>query len=646
MIPCSLHRRARPAGALLATTALLSASAASLPRRAYAFCVMKAENRWQPPPGPIPVYASGGLLDGLDRVGIGGPGASDEHRWLQAAIAIVNEASTDAPRLYFAGVNYQAEVGVNFWSSRLDGITVSTYPSCGQPTGGFATFTHSGQKGAIRLRLGAGGGCGTGIWWVDPAEEATPGVDWNLDYVGVLVHELEHALGLDHTNVMDPLNSCDTTFPYLATRNAVMNTGDKYFRRRLRRDDVEGLRELWGEPERIPRWSSSAATNPGPTTWLAPAGFSANLRVNTPVTLTTASRDNDGTITMAMTDGNDVVRYLNGTWGGWYGGTGAAVRTPGGDVIVSYDRVVAARGRKLDWSASGTYGARRLLVAWHGTDETTCCGPERVTNLNEPNGEPDVVHTRVWWKVHDGSAWHTPRYTSPTRYKELGAGYDPLADMFVLVGVDTCRPDGGGGCQSVADAPRDQMLFVRTIRGSDGSWACTQALSTAEHVLAVGDVSCDFRGFTIPASPTRCVIPVTTTESTGGPRLRFIEGEVTDYLGYTCFVRTVDPPTTLDLVATGTPSSALDGYHTPAQGTWLLGSHAPQFDVPSGAYASYGSAGWAQIFTVARDGSTGYVAPPPGNARTFDTDTWPIATGSLTRTFTPYVQWRAVGYAP
>ncbi len=622
---------------LLAASCALGLVWIAGPRPARAYCVKPASERWTPPPGPIPVYVSGGLADSISGVGLGGPGLGDEVEWVKAAIAIVNEASTDAPRLYFAGVNYGAQWGLNFWPSRDEGITLSVYPCDQAPSGTLAGTITSGQKAAIRFRMGSGAGCGNGLWWVDPADEATPNVDWSLDFVGTLVHEFVHALGLDHTNVTQQAldANCDGNFPKLATRNAVMNTGDKYFRRRLRRDDVEGLRALWGEPERVPRWSSSTAANPAPLTWTAPAGFSANLRVNTPVTLTSSSRDNDGTITMAFTDHNDVVRYLNGTWWGWYGGTGAALRTPGGDPIVSYDRVVVARGRDFVLFANGTYGARRLLVAWHGTDRTTCCGPERVTNFN--GNEPDVVHTRVWWRVHNGSAWQTPRYTSTTRYKELGAGYDPLADMFVLVGVDTCRPSGGS-CQVVADAPRDQTLFVRTIRGSDGSWACTKALTTAGHVLAVGDVSCDFRGFTIPSSPTRCVIPVSTTDEVGGPRLRFIEGEIKTVGSYTCFVRTVDPPTTLDVLATGTPSTALDGYHTPAAGSWLLGAYAPQFSGPPGA------SGWSRVYTLARDASTGYVVPPEGNVRTFESESWPLSVGSLTRTFTPYVKWQVVGY--
>ncbi len=638
-----MNRVTVPLAPVVVAAATLGLALVGVPQPARAYCILPANDRWTPPPGPIPVYISVDSLDQTEiaRVNLGGNNGYDEEvRWVKAALAIVNEASHDGPRLYYAGIDANVDwAGTTFWSSRQPGITISTYGPCWvQPGSGFASEVHSGDKSAIRF-ISPLCGSQTGIWWVDPSENGTPGAAWTEDFVGVLVHELLHALGLNHTNGIDPAdpNTCDDddAFSNGNTHNAVMNTADKKFRRRLRRDDVEGLRALWGEPERTPWWSSSTAKNPAPLSWTAPAGFSANLRVNTPVTLTSSSRDQDGTITMAFTDGNDVVRYLNGTWTGWYGGTGAAVRTPSNQVIVSYDRVVAARGRDLDLLAPGTYGARRLLVAWHGTDETTCCGPERVLPTDDPD---DPVETRVWWKVHDGGSWHTPRYTGKTRYKELGVGYDPRSDMFVLVGVDTCKVSGGG-CQVAPDAPQDGMLFVRTIRGADGSWACTQALSTVGPVLAVGDVSCDYRGFVLgqPPTYTRCAIPVTTVEEDQGPRLSFIEGEIRPWGSYTCFVRTVDPPTTMDVLATGTPSSAMDGYHTPAQGTWLLGAYAKQFAGAPGA------SGWAFVSTMARDGTSGYVVPPPQNTRTFASDTWPLAVGSLTRTFTPWVQWRVVG---
>jgi CheY-like chemotaxis protein len=284
------------------------------------------------------------------------------------------------------------------------------------------------------------------------------------------------------------------------------------------------------------------------------------------------------------------------------------------------------------------YGPERRMIAWHGTDEDACCGPERVAPLGGPEGDP--VHTRIWWRVHDGTSWLTPQSTAPTRYKEMGVGYDPFQDLFVLAYIDTCHVSGNS-CAAVPDAPKEQRLFVRTIKGWNGGGGCTQALTTVDHVLAVGDVACDFRGFTIPASPTRCVIPVTTVDATGGPNLRFIEGEIKDHDGSICFVREVDPPTTLTgVLGLGTPSAAFNGFHTPAQGSRLVGAWVSGFPntTPS-------SDNWSNVYTMDRDSVTGWLVPPQENIKTFPTDYWAITVGSMTRTgSSPNIQWRAISY--
>lgn len=150
--------------ALAAAPLFALAGAAALPRMAAAHCVMSAAIRWDPGPGPIPVYVSTDSVQQttLSNAYIGGDLSADQEiRWVKAAIDLVNAASTDAPRLYYAGTDATVAYSYNqssqapFWSTRNEGITISSYGPCGtDPSGSGAAFSHEGTKGAIRVIRG------------------------------------------------------------------------------------------------------------------------------------------------------------------------------------------------------------------------------------------------------------------------------------------------------------------------------------------------------------------------------------------------------------------------------------------------------------------------------------------------------------
>jgi hypothetical protein len=137
------------------------------------------------------------------------------------------------------------------------------------------------------------------------------------------------------------------------------------------------------------------------------------------------------------------------------------------------------------------------------------------------------------------------------------------------------------------------------------------------------------------------VIPVTTVTEAGGPEVRYIEGEIKDHDGSVCFVREVDPPTTVaGVLGLGTPSAALDGYLTPANGSRFLGAYVPGFPGTTPLADD-----WSRVYTLTRSSTTGWVALPMQNQKTWSTDYWPIAVGNLTRAASsPHTQWRAISY--
>jgi len=170
------------------------------------------------------------------------------------------------------------------------------------------------------------------------------------------------------------------------------------------------------------------------------------------------------------------------------------------------------------------------------------------------------------------------------------------------------------------------------VKAWNGGGGCTQALTTVDHVLDVGQIACDF----IDGSTyTQCVIPVTTT-SDDGPELRFIEGEIEPNAGYECFIRNAnpDPPLTqAGVYGYGQLGAALNARV--AQGG-KLGAYVPGV---SGAPSTSGN---AYVYTMTRD-AAGLLTGTMANSKTFNTDSWPLHVGS--QSLAPGSQrWRVITY--
>lgn len=604
----------------------------------HAFCILPALTNF--PQGPfaeykaVPVYIDNWFWT----LGIGpGVANTEETEAVLTALDIINSAATNAPRLYFAGY-----VDAGLYNSPIPppmnmtgGILIRTFGDCDKEAiyavSALAIETHGNgsEVSTIAFRRGGNFACNTLDWYIDPSLDGGyyNDSDAKIDVIGVLVHEILHSLNLGHTNDIADSDNCSVAHPRTSSVAAVMFAGDSYsrlWRRRLKRDDIEGLRYLYGGAPARPFFftQSTSVTPPSAGSWAASAELQPGLVSNTPVSLTDATRDLDELMWAGFTDANDGVRIMMGDWTGWagnpVGGTAIFNFTIPATPAKTWERSVVARGVP----ASETLLSKsREIVAWFAG---TSVGFSENTN---------TLDVGIQYKIRREGTWQLPQSAGiATKNRSMGMSYDPRWDVFVLAYIDVCMPGSPGTCGSVADLPAYQRVFVRTIEATTGNAACTQALTTSGQVLAVGDVSCDFRSL---AQDSFCKIPVSTTD-TAGPKLRIIEGTISTVSDSPCFVRSAlpDPPLTLSLRSLGAPSSAMNGLAT--NGAMLVG-YTPHF---TGAPAADG---YARIFTMDRT-AAGAMDGVVDNAHTFQTWFWPLHVGTMNRVSGGGVKWRAITY--
>ncbi|WAS94212.1 hypothetical protein [Nannocystis punicea] len=605
MLKHSTHNNLRKYAACAAGLAL---SLAPLDRVAHAYCITNGSAYLELVSGElVPVYLGGNLwTTGLS--------SAELEKWIKVAIDIINRASHDGPKLYFAGpepggVTQSPEID---WATVENGITIEGYESCSTQNfesmpGEFAsTNTDLGRNKAVSF-FARGGvwACNAASddehlknnrWWVDPDHD-DGSVSFNHDLVGVMVHELLHSLRLNHTDA--PSASACTNGAVSWTYGA-MWTSRKDFRRQLRRDDVEGLRAIYGEPERAIHVASGGPTS---ISWNAPAAIDPDLVTNTVVSASDAVGPNLDQILVGFTDTNDLVRVFSGTTIGWdtnaFSG-GILMDNGAGASLKTFDRTEVALGYNESDST------KRQFVSWFGSPSSSTSG--------ESTGSVD---TRIWWRTFADGTWRAPQSSPLTQYKSMGASYDPHEDVFVLAYLDVWPDDGDG---QTYDIVGDQRVFVRTINAVSGGGGCTQAMTTVGHVLEVGSVSCDHRN----PSATRCVVPLSTTEQSG-PVVRMMEGAITTFNGSICFVRDgQDDPLVIPLTTSKPSYGMLDSAMAGGTANGLV-----MFSYVSGfSGTTPGTSNYAKIFTMTRNASnllTGTVA----NERTFPSNHWPISLGSM-----------------
>lgn len=614
--------------------ALLGACLVTVPSEVQAYCILP--NLPTYPQGPfaqfkaVPVYSV--ALSGLN---IGTGFDTEEIGALKIALNIINSAGTNAPLLYYAGNVAQyyhwSSIGYSPEQNETGGILVQTDNCDKQPDWdtpndpALAAEKHGALKAKIVLRRGED--CGNPTkWYLDPDDDGGSynDTDNRIDVVGVMTHELLHALGLGHNNDLSKLSNCANAATKSIAVNSFMYIGNepsRLWRRRLKRDDIEGLREVWGGAgSRTPRYSQSiSGSAPDSASWSPPVDVLTGLQVNTPMSLTDAVRNIDELQLAGFTNSADEVRFLTGTWTDWLGnpagGTAVPSPIPPNNPVHSWDRVVVARGVP---GAQSSLAFSRELFAWVGGVDI---GTDEDTNNLEVG---------IHFRVRKEGVWLSQAGPAGTKYRSLGASYDPRHDVFVLAYLDTCMLQPGGYCGvTTGDLPSGSAVFVGTISALTGVTVSTQAITMADDPLAIGDVSCDFLSTT---QDTQCKIPI-ADNATAGPSLRILEGRIGLVNSSPAFILNSTLP--LSIKSFGAPSSAMNARL--ANGSMLVG-HTPEFAgvVPA-------PDGYSRVFTMDRTAAGGLDGGIDNNW-TFQTWFWPLHVGTMNKSLVTEPKWRAITY--
>ncbi len=422
---------------------------------AKAYCGFPEITTWYDNPAPvsIPVYI---VNAGPTSVGLSGLSTSAYAHAVFAAMETFNQTSSKQPRLRFAGyLSADTRIAGNVPVGSI--VIDSSSATCDAGwacDGAVGCASPLGTRDAYRVGILAASCDGAQPYAVDDYV-------FGVDLQNILTHELGHALGLQHTN-----EDCPDDYLNGGGTSGIMTTfgNNTTGGRRLRRDDISGMRALWGTDSRTPKTRFS--TDGG-------ASFSNQLNLPTnglltrsPLASSSSMHDTEGLTVLGWTANNNFPTIMTGDWNGSWDDPETV------DVNATYVGIAVAVGR----TGGGT---KKVMAAWYAND-----------SLSSVNG-----NLRVGVKTYNNGISGGWTYASlPNQSsKAVGLGFDDDNRRFVLATLD---PYGH---------PVIQMLSpsIGTVLAST---------ELAEVVSTIGDPACYVDG----GGEAVCVIPFSNA-STSGP---------------------------------------------------------------------------------------------------------------------------------
>lgn len=356
----------------------------------------------------IPVYISVGVDSSVLFTGWS---EAQMTTMVRRMIAVHNE-TVGSPILYFAGTT-EAELGVDGgMQARPPGIVIDSFSciiaesaprcsdkqlACTRPGGNSDDLV---SKARVTLKPSSQLCGNVGVLWGLQAE--------GRDTTRAVLHELGHALGLGHTD--DSQCAGASSGRGGAGVMEALHGSNAVYARAWRRDDLEGLRAIYGAaPGSVYLWEDDRF--PGAPETSRSTAVCAEM--HTPPALTTGTSD---TLLLGFTDADDRVSMLE-----WAGSR----------------FVVPVGGAQIDPSAQGKSFAPVALAHSDagGVDEPVVLA---VWSADDGRTLPE---TRLRWALRPlaGGAWTYGDLTTPSgptqSSNRVALGFDPGAQLFLVVGL-------------------------------------------------------------------------------------------------------------------------------------------------------------------------------------------------------------------
>jgi hypothetical protein len=401
---------------------------------------------------PAPVWIDVYIVDaGPTRVSLSGVSTTAYTHAVLGAMETFNQLSSLHPRLRFAGyLDDDTTVAANVPIGSI--VVDNTGAGCEDGwacVGGVGCASPLGSRDAFRVSVLAAS--------CPNADYAVNDFASSFDVQNILTHEFGHALGLQHTDEACHVGYLSGGGDSGIVRSILVSTTGG---RRLRRDDIGGMRALWGTDSRTP--SVRTSTDGGET-----FGNLNDLPTGGALTRTPLA----GSSSMSPSHPLTVVGWagqsptiLTGDWSAW-----DTVQTV--EATSTWDGIAVAMGR----TAGGT---RKIMAAWYANESLTS------------------ISGNLRWgvKTYNTGGWtYTSGSTQPS--KVVGLGFDDRNRRFVMTTLDMYgRP------------------VVKMLDATNGTVVTTTNFPASHVRSTVGDPAC----YVDDANQAVCVIPFSDA-STSGP---------------------------------------------------------------------------------------------------------------------------------